>query len=98
IERGTLHERSRDFESLLAVVRLRDEKIVDIDAELAGVDGIEGVFGVNEGGGAAGALRLGDRLEGHGGFAGGFGAENFDHPAARKAADAEGGIERQAAG
>ena len=39
-----------DFERLLAVIGLRDQQIVDIDAELLGVDGIEGVFGVDEGG------------------------------------------------
>jgi hypothetical protein len=42
-----------DFESLLAVVGLRDEEVVDVDAQLAGVDGIEGVLGVDEGGLAA---------------------------------------------
>jgi hypothetical protein len=83
---------------LFAVIGLRDEEIIDIDAEFAGVDGIESVLGVHEGGVAAGALCLGDRLERHGGFAGGFGAEDFDDAAAREAADAEGGIEREASG
>src|SRR5215470_13638998 len=39
-------ERFRDFEGLFAVVGLRDEEIVDIHAELAGVNGIKRVLGV----------------------------------------------------
>ena len=47
------HQRVGDFQRLLAGVGLRDQKVVDIDAELPGIDGIERVFGVDEGADAA---------------------------------------------
>jgi hypothetical protein len=56
------------------------------------------VFGVDEGGGAAELLHLGDDLQGQGGLAGGFRAVDLDHPAARQAADAEGDVQAQRAG
>ena len=87
-----------DLEGLLAVVGLRDEEVVDVDAELFGVAGIEGVLGVDEGGEAAGLLGLGDDLQGDGGLAGGLRAEDLDDAAAGNAADAEGGVEGDGAG
>jgi hypothetical protein len=82
-----------DFERLFGVIGLGDEEIVDIDAEFAGIGGIEGVFHVDEGGHAAGLLGLGDGLEGEGGFTGGFRAVDFDDAAAREAAHAQGMVE-----
>ncbi len=41
-------QRFGNFQGLLAVVRLRDEEVVDIHAQFAGVDGIERVLGVDE--------------------------------------------------
>ena len=51
---------SADFERLLAGVGLRDQQVVDIDAELAGIDRIERVFGVDEGADAALLLGFSD--------------------------------------
>ncbi len=42
-----------DLQRLLARVGLRDDQIVDVDAELAGVDRIERMLGVDEGGDTA---------------------------------------------
>ena len=42
-----------DLERLLAVVGLGDEQLVGLDAELAGVGGVERVLGVDERGDAA---------------------------------------------
>ena len=42
-----------DLQGLLAVVGLGDQQVVDVDAELAGVLGVERVLGVDEGGDAA---------------------------------------------
>ncbi len=44
---------SRDFQRLLAGVRLRNQKVVDVHAEFAGVGGVESMFGVDEGGDSA---------------------------------------------
>ena len=87
-----------DFERLLAIVGLRDEQIVNVHAELARVEGIERVFGVDEGGMAAEFLRFGDHVQSERGLAAGFRAVDFDHAAAREAADAESGVNRDAAG
>ena len=91
-------QRAGDFERLLGVVGLRDQQIVDIHAELAGVDGIERVLHVDEGRHAAGLLRFGDHLQRDRGFAGRFRAENFDDAAARKSAHAQRVVERNGAG
>src|ERR1700709_1347901 len=59
-------ERVGDLERLLAGIGLRDDEIVDVDAELAGVDRVERMLGVDEGGDSAGLLRLGDRVQAQG--------------------------------
>ena len=53
VHRGGAHQHVGDFQRLLAGVRLRDQQVVDLHAELVGVMRIERVFGVDEGGGAA---------------------------------------------
>ena len=52
-------QRFGDFQRLLAVVWLRHQKIIHIHAELARVDRIERVFGVDERGLAAESSALG---------------------------------------
>jgi hypothetical protein len=56
------------------------------------------VFGVDEGGGAAGLLNLGHGVQGQGRLARGFRAEHLDHPPARQAADAQRHVQAQRAG
>ena len=60
VEGAGADEHVHDFQGLLAGVRLGDQERVGVDAELGGVFGIEGVLGVDEGGDAAVALRVGD--------------------------------------
>ena len=98
VDAAGAHQHVGDFERLLAGVRLRDEQVADIDAELAGVDRIERVFGVDEGGGAAGLLHLGDDLQAQRGLARGFRPVDLDDAAARQAADAERDVEPERAG
>ena len=93
VDRAGADEDLGDLERLLAAVGLRDEEVVDVDAQLAGVDGVERVLGVHEGGHAAAALRLGDDVEGEGGLARGLRAEDLDDAAAGQAAHAERGVE-----
>ena len=47
------HQRLGDLERLLAGVGLGDQELVDVDAELLGVDRVERVLGVDEGADAA---------------------------------------------
>jgi hypothetical protein len=87
-----------DLERLLAGVGLGDEQVVDLDAALLGVLGVESVLGVDEGGDAAAALGLGDDVLDEGSLAGRLGAEDLGDAAAGDAADAEGEVERDGAG
>ena len=81
-----------DAQGLLAAVGLGDQQVIEVDAEFFGVGRVQGVFGVNERGQAAALLGVGDDVQHEGGFAGGFGAENLHHPAARHAAHAQGQV------
>src|SRR5262245_10887058 len=98
VERARADERVGDLERLLAVVRLRDEEILGLDAELPRVADVEGVLGVDEGGDAAPLLRLGDQLERERRLSGRLRTVDLDHPSARDAADAERDVEPERAG
>ena len=78
-----------DLERLLAVVGLRDQQVVEVDAELLRVCGVERVLGVDERRHAAALLGLGDDLQGERRLARGLRPEDLDDAAARAAADAE---------
>ena len=82
-----------DVQGLLTGVGLRDEERLDIDAQLAGVHGIKGVFGVDEGGYTAKLLGFGNGVEGEGSLTGGFGSVNLDDTAAGETAYAEGHVQ-----
>ena len=86
------------LERLLAVVRLRDEKRIDINSEIRGIHGIERVLGINKRSLAAHSLSLSDNMERESGFTGRLGAVYLDYSAARKSADAGGGVEGNGAG
>ena len=74
------------LERLLAVVRLRDEKRIDINAEIRGIYGIERVLGINERSLAAHFLNLCRNMQGNRRFTGGFRSEYFNYSAARNTA------------
>ena len=97
VDRSGADQHLGDLEGLLAVVRLRHQEVVGVDAELLGVVGVERVLGVDEGREASGLLRLGDDLEGKRRLAGGLRAEDLDDAAARDPADAERGVDRERA-
>ena len=67
-----------DLERLFAVVRLRDQKVVDVDAELLRIRRIERMLGIDERGHAAQFLRLRDHLQRQRRLARRFGTEDFD--------------------
>ena len=75
-----------DLERLLTGVRLADQQLVDVDAHVAGVAGVEGMLGVDEGGDAVSALRVGDDVVAERGLAADSGTEDLRDPAARHAA------------
>src|SRR5436190_11356149 len=98
VERARAHQRVGDLERLLAVVGLRDEEVLGLDAELARVAHVEGVLRIDEGADTAPLLTLGDQLEGERRLARRLGAVDLDDPAARDAADAERDVEAEGAG
>ena len=92
------HQHVGDFERLFAGIRLRNQQFLGIDAEFSGVDRVERVLGVHEGGHTAQFLRLGDDRECERRLARGFRPVNLDHAAARHATDAERDVEGQRSG
>src|SRR5262249_40334172 len=68
-----------------------------LHAELLGIDRVQRVLGIDEGGNAARFLHLGDEVQRDRGFPRGLGAEDLGDPAARNAADAQGGVKRDGA-
>src|SRR5262245_33622644 len=87
-----------DLERLLAVVGLRDEEVVDVDAQFLRVDRIERVLGVDKRRQAAQFLRFGDHLQRQRRLARRFRPEDFDDTPARQAADPEGEVDGDGAG
>ena len=95
VHRAAAHQHVADLQGLLARVRLRDQQVVNIHAELARIIRVQGVFGVDEGAGLALFLRLGDRRQGQGGLAGGFRPIDFNDTAIGQAARAERNVKAQ---
>ncbi len=83
------HQRFGDLQRLLAVVGLRNQQVVHIDAELPGIDRIQRMLGVHEGGQAAGLCASAMTCRRDRRLAGGLRAEDLDHAAAGNAADAQ---------
>ena len=87
-----------DLERLLTGVRLADQQLVDVDADVPGVAGVERVLRVDEGGDSARALRVGRDVVAERRLAARLGAEDLGDPAARHAAHAERQVQRHRAG
>ena len=89
VNRVGAHQHVGDFQGLFASVRLRDQQVVNVDAQLAGVIRVQRVLGVDEGAGGALPLGFGDDRQGQGGLARGFRAVDFYDPTFRQAPDAK---------
>ena len=96
VDAAGTHQRVGDFQRLFAGIGLGDQHLVDIDAQLPGIDGVERVFGVDIGGDAALFLGFGHDMQRQRGLARRFRPVNLDHAAARQAADAERDVEARA--
>ena len=92
------HQHVRDLKRLLARIRLGDQQIVGVHAELAGVVRVEGVLGIDERRDAACALRLRNRMQGNGRLTGRLRAVDLHDPAAWPAADTKGNVDSSVAG
>jgi hypothetical protein len=98
VEGAGADQHVHDLQRLLAVVRLGEDQVVDVDAELARVLGVEGVLGVHEGDLAAGLLCVRHGVQGQGRLTGGLRSVDLHDTAARQATHAEGDVERGRAG
>src|SRR5471032_651527 len=98
VDAARADQRIADFQRLLTGVRLRDQQLVQVDAQLLRITDVERVFGIDEGAGATEFLHLGDGLQGQRGFTGRFRTVDFHHAAARQAADAERDVQAERAG
>ena len=98
VDAAGAHQHVGDLEALLARVGLGDQQVVDVDAELARIDRVERVLGVDVRRRAARLLDLRDDLKAERGLARRFGPVDFDDAAARQPADAERDVEAERAG
>jgi len=80
------------------VIGLRDQELVDVDADSLGVRRIHRVLGVDEGADAAAALGLGDHVVDERRLARSLGPEDLDDTSPRQAADPECEIQRERPG
>ena len=89
VERAGLRELLADRERLLAAVRLGDDEVVEIDADLLRVARIKRVLRVDERRDPARLLRVRDDVEREGRLAGRLLSVALDDPAAREPPDAK---------
>ena len=64
IDGARTNEHVADFEGLFTSIGLRDEHLVDIDAQARGINRVEGVFRIDEREDAAKRLCFGEDLQG----------------------------------
>ena len=83
---------------MLAVVWLRDQEIVDVNAKLLGIARVKRVLGVNERGEAAILLGFSDDLKSDGGLAGGLRSEDLDDTSAGHTTHSKRCVERDGPG
>ncbi|MNT18947.1 hypothetical protein D3C72_1541780 [compost metagenome] len=95
VNRTRAHQRVGDFQRLFARVRLRDQQIGQVHAQLVGVLHVQRMFRVDERAGAADFLHFGDDLQRQRGLARRFRAVDFNHAATRQAADAQRDVQTQ---
>ena len=93
VDRARAHQRLGNLQGLLAGVRLRDEQVLDADAELPGVGDVERVLRVDERCDSAQCLHLCDGVQRQSRLARGLRPIDLDDPAARIAAAAERDVE-----
>ena len=87
-----------DLERLLTGVRLGDEELIGVDAELLRILRVEGVLSIDEPGDSAGLLCVCDGVESHGRLTGGFRTVDLDDATARQTADAQSDVESDRTG
>ena len=98
IDRTCPDQGVRDFQRLLAAIRLRHQQVVQLHAEAPRVVGVESVLGVDEGAHAATRLGLRDGVQREGRLSRRLRPVDLDNAAPREAADAESEVDGQRPG
>ena len=89
VKRTRTNQHIRDFQRLLAVLRLGNNQRISIDAELARIDRVKRMFRIDERGDATVFLGIGHHMQRQCGLAGGFRTINLHDTALRQAADTQ---------
>ena len=97
VDRAGTHHCLRDLQRLFAAVRLGNIEVVDIHADVLGVNGIQRVLRVDEACDAAPLLHFRDHVQGHGRLTGGLRSVDLNDPSLGNTAKAEGDIKAQGA-
>ena len=98
VQSAASDENLGNLQGLLSGIRLRNQQVVCVDADFAGVADVQCVFGINEGGQAVSLLGLGHDVQRQGGLAARFRAVDLDDASARNTSDAECIVETDGAG
>ena len=98
VDRARFDEHVGDLQRLLTGVRLRDDEIVRVHAELARVLRVQCVLRVDERSDATGRLGVGHGVERHGGLTRGLRAVDLHDATPGEPTDAECHVERESAG
>jgi len=93
IDRSAPYKSISDLEGLFAGIRLRDQKIVDIDPQFSGVFRVERMFGVYKSRDATRFLAAGNNMKRQGCLSGRFGTIHLCHPSTGHTTDSGGYIE-----
>ena len=91
-------QRVTNFQRLLTGVRLRTQQVVDIHTQLAGINRVQRVLGIDKRTGFTFALCRGDHLQRQGSFTGGLWPVDFYDTAHRQTASAQRDIQRKRTG
>ena len=88
----------RDFQGLLSGVGLRDQQLIHIDADCLGINRIEGMLDIDEGGDTPVALRLSHNMERESGLSRTLWTVNFDDAPSGDTSDSQCNVERKGSG
>ena len=94
IDRTRPHQRLDNLQRLLAIVRLRDQQIVDVHAQLPRIQRIERMLGIHKRRQPARLLRLGDDLQRNRRLARRLRPKDLNHPPPRNPAHTQRRIKR----
>ena len=95
IDGAAAHQRLYNLQRLLASIRLGNQKIVNIHAQILGINRVQGMLRINKGCHAPLPLRLGNHVQGYGSLTRGLRTVNLNDTPPGNTAHAQGDIKGQ---